>query len=74
MPMSKEERQAYLEANRTEVEAACDRVFLQQFGRSYSDVDMRTARLPHGSENGSGRPEDTLEKIRHEFPSLFGEE
>ena len=73
MALSDEEKQAYLDEIRPQIEAAVDEVFLQEFGRTYNDDDMRRARLPHGSQNGSSRPEDALEKIRQEFPSLFNE-
>ena len=75
MLMSEEEKERYRAENRIEIEGIADRVFTQEFGRSYSDSDMKKARgLPHGSSNGSSRPEDALEHIRQEFPSLFNED
>lgn len=70
--MSPEEKERYLEEIRPEIERAVDAVFLEQFGRTYNDDDMKRARLPHGEQNGSSRPQDGLEHIRQEFPSLFG--
>lgn len=74
MGLSDVERQAYLDQIRSEIETAADRVFLEEFGRTFNDDDMKRARLPHGAENGSSRPEDALEQIRQEFPLLFGED
>lgn len=72
--LSDEEKQAYLDQIRPQIERAADEVFLEQFGRTYNDADMKRARLPHGEQNGSGRPQDGLEHIRREFPSLFNED
>ena len=71
MLMSKEDLARYAEENRTETEAAADKIFLESFGRTFSDSDMRRAKLQPGEENGSSHPEAALEKIRREFPSLF---
>ena len=50
-----------------DIELRVDQAFLALCGKTY-----RHANLPHGSQNGSGRPQDSLEQIRKDFPSLFG--
>lgn len=50
-----------------EIELAVDQAFLKLCGKTY-----RHATVAHGEQNGSARPQDSLEKIRHDFPSLFG--
>lgn len=74
MALSDEEKQAYLDQIRPQHEAAVDAVFLEQFGRTFNDHDMRQARLAHGQQNGSSRPQDDFEHVRREFPGLFGDE
>jgi hypothetical protein len=49
------------------IESRVDQAFLALCGKTY-----RHASLPHGSQNGSGRPQDSLEQIRADFPELFG--
>ena len=71
MLMSEEEKERYRAENRIEIEGIADRVFTQKFGRSFSDADMKRAKLQPGEQNGSSHPEAALEKIRQEFPSLF---
>ena len=74
MAMSDEEKRQYLAEITPKIEAACDRVFTELFGRSYNDEDMKRARLPHGVQNGDGsqHPPDSWARIKADYPDVFG--
>jgi hypothetical protein len=56
------------------IEKAVDAGFKRAHGRTYNDADMKTARLPHGGQNGDGskHPPDSWQKIKADYPDVFG--
>ncbi|MBI5315849.1 MAG: hypothetical protein HZB34_07750 [Nitrospirae bacterium] len=78
--MSEEQKAAYLKECQAENEAMLDRIFLKVFGRTWrlDEADLERAAhlatLPHGEQNGdsSRHPPDSLQKIKADFPDLFG--
>jgi hypothetical protein len=65
MELSKEEIE--------QIELMVDAAFLKLCGRTYNDEDMRRAKIPHAERNGdSSHQRDTWQKIKHDFPDLFG--
>jgi hypothetical protein len=76
--MSEEEKAAYLAEVESHVNSVADAWLLKHHGRTFrGDADdtrraARLARLAHGQQNGSARPQDSMEKIRADYPDLFG--
>ena len=69
MALSPEEKRAI----ETEIEARADAWFLKEYGRTYNDEDWRRAPIPHAERNGdSSHQPDTWQKIKRDFPDLFG--
>jgi hypothetical protein len=59
MAMSEEEKQAYLAEIDGPINDLVDQEFLKRFGKTYREPDDST--------------KDSWEKIKQDFPSLFGE-
>jgi hypothetical protein len=56
------------------IEKAVDAGFVRAHGRSFSDEDMRRAKIPHAAKNGdSSHMPDSLEKVKRDYPAIFGD-
>lgn len=59
------------------IELAVDAGFKRAHGYTYrgNDVPSHHAKIPHAEKNGdSSHQPDNWEKIKHDFPSLFGKD
>lgn len=82
MPMTEEQKAAYLAEIKAENEAKADEMFLKLTGRTFrgdaADLERaaRLVTLPHGEKNGdsSKHPPDSWQQIKKDFPGVFGQE